>query len=695
MYILDGLNGQQREAVLHGEGPCLVLAGAGSGKTRVLTSRIANLVDSGVPAHQILAITFTNKAAGEMRERVGNLVAGYNGQWIQTFHAACYRILRMDIDRLGYKKDFTIVDDADAKGLVKGLLKEDGDYQTRPEEMLYLFKQAKNSLKESEEFFFNLASPQSLKEKRQRIFRLYNARLKESNALDFEDLIVLCIKIFRDYPDILEKYQSWFRYILIDEYQDTNYAQYMWARLLAAAQRNIFAVGDPDQSIYSWRGAEPHNINRFLKDYPDAQVIKLEANYRSSQHILTAANAVIRNNMERQEKNLFTNRGDGARIVHFCAINGYQEARYIANTIAELVSERGVKFSDCAVFYRTHTQSRVLEEALLDKVIPYRIIGARRFFERKEVKDILAYLRLAVNHNDYLSFKRIVNVPRRGVGDKTLERIEERARDEGLILMDVLAQPADIGGVNKKTAAALEEFFGMMLYITSLVEADMPVTEILDELLQASRYADDLLTSDPMGAEARIENLAELKSLAAEFEKTGGSGLGEFLAQVALVQESDEADYSSAVTMMTYHGAKGLEFPVVFMTGMEEGVFPSYRCETVDQLEEERRLCYVGITRAMERLYLTNAVTRFLNGYERDNPPSRFLAEIPAEVLATPQQEAALDAPPTIGDRVRHRKFGEGVVIELLEDGNIAVIDFAHAGTRMLRLDLAPMEKIG
>jgi len=695
MQILEGLNEQQREAVLHREGPCMVLAGAGSGKTRVLTSRIANLVDGGVPAHQILAITFTNKAAGEMRERLSGLVAGYNGQWIQTFHAACYRILRMDIDRLGYKKDFTIIDDADGKALVKTLLKEDGDYQTRPEEMLYLFKQAKNSLKESEDYFFNLASPQSIKEKRQRIYRMYKARLKESDALDFEDLIVLCIKIFRDYPDILEKYQNWFRYILIDEYQDTNYAQYMWARLLASGHRNIFAVGDPDQSIYSWRGAEPHNINRFLHDYPDAKAIKLEANYRSSQHILTAANAVIKNNQERQEKNLFSDRGEGARLVHFCAINGYQEARFIAATIAELVNEKGARYSDCAVFYRTHTQSRVLEEALLEKVIPYRIVGARRFFERKEIKDIMAYLRLAVNHNDYLSFKRIINVPRRGVGDKTLERIEDRAREEGLILMDVLADLAAIGGVNKKTTAALEEFFGMMLYITSLVEADMPVTEILDELLQASRYVDDMKTTDPMGVEARIENLEELKSLGAEFEKAGGSGLGEFLAQVALVQENDEVDYTDAITMMTYHGAKGLEFPVVFMTGMEEGVFPSYRCETIDQLEEERRLCYVGITRAMERLYLTNAVTRFLNGYERDNPPSRFLAEIPQEVLATPQQDAALDSAPSVGDRVKHRKFGVGVVIELLEDDTIAVIDFAHAGIRTLRLDLAPMDKIG
>lgn len=695
MQLLEGLNEHQREAVLHNEGPCLVLAGAGSGKTRVLTSRIANLVAGGVPAHQILAITFTNKAAGEMRERVSGLVAGYNGQWIQTFHAACYRILRMDIDRLGYKKDFTIVDDADCKALVKGILKEDGDYQTRPEEMLYIFKQAKNSLKPSEDYFSNLASPQSLKEKRQRIFRLYNARLKESNALDFEDLITLCIRIFREYPDILDKYQTWFRYILIDEYQDTNYAQYMWARLLASAHRNIFAVGDPDQSIYSWRGAEPYNIDRFLNDYPDAKIIKLEANYRSSQHILTAANAVIRNNQERQEKNLYTDRGEGARIVHFCAINGYQEARFIAATIAELIGEKGAKFSDCAIFYRTHTQSRVLEEALLEKVIPYRIVGARRFFERKEIKDIMAYLRLSVNHNDYLSFKRIINVPRRGVGDKTLERIEMKARDEGIGLMEVLADPAALGGINKKTVAALEEFHGMMQYITSLVEADMLVTEILDELLQASRYVDDLLTSDPMTVESRIENLEELKSLGAEFEKMGGNGLGEFLAQAALVQESDDADYSDAVTMMTYHGAKGLEFPVVFMTGMEEGVFPSYRCETIDQLEEERRLCYVGITRAMERLYLTNAVTRFLNGYERDNPPSRFLAEIPSEVLATPQQEAALDSPPMVGDKVRHRKFGVGVVIELLEEDNVAVIDFAHAGTRMLRLDLAPMEKIG
>ncbi len=331
----------------------------------------------------------------------------------------------------------------------------------------------------------------------------------------------------------------------------------------------------------------------------------------------------------------------------------------------------------------------------MEKNIPYRIVGARRFFERKEIKDILAYLKLALNPNDYLSFRRVINTPRRGVGDKTLERIELKARQEGRPLLEILAEPAAIGGVNKKASAAMEEFYGMLQYIASLAGAAMPVSEILDELLQASRYLEDLKSTDPVSAEARIENLEELKSLGVEFEKMGGSGLDEFLAQVALVHENDEGDYTEAVTLMTYHGAKGLEFPVVFMTGMEEGVFPSYRSQTSEEMEEERRLCYVGITRAMERLYLTNAVSRLLNGYERDNPPSRFLAEIPRQLMATPQEDACLDSTPLAGNRVRHKKFGEGTIVRLMEEDTVAVVDFDNAGTRMLRLDLAPMDKIG
>lgn len=692
--LMKDLNEQQMQAVLQKEGPCMVLAGAGSGKTRVLTRRIAYLISQGVPANSILAITFTNKAAQEMRSRVASMIPDYAGRWIQTFHAACYRILRMDIERLGYQPNFTIVDETECKSLIKNLLKEENDLETSPDELLYGFKQVKNSLLDPEKHFDSLKVPYYVKEKNLRIFKLYNARLKELNALDFDDLIVLCIKLFREYPDILEKYQQWFKYIMIDEYQDTNYAQYYWARLLASSHHNIFVVGDPDQSIYSWRGAEPYNITRFLNDYRDTVVIKLEMNYRSSQNILSAANSLIANNLERQEKNLYSSRGEGEKVVYFCANDSYQESRFVADTIADLLDREGRKYSDFAIFYRTHAQSRIMEEALVRRYIPYKIIGARRFYERKEIKDIIAYLKLACNPNDTLSFDRIINTPRRGIGDKTLEKIKAFAQERNLSLMEALAHASEMSGISKKIVEKLEDFHGMIDFLNIMGMDKAPVHDIIDQLLNVSTYIEDIKKNNPIEAQTRIENIEELRSLAFEYEKEGGETLEDFLADIALVQDNDGIDYSESVMLMTFHGAKGLEFPVVFMTGMEEGVFPSYRSETPSEIEEERRLCYVGITRAMERLYLTNAVSRLLYGYERSNPPSRFLQEIPLDLVLSPHEKEIVDCQLEKGDTVIHHKFGMGVIVSISEDYETAVIDFERAGTRMLRLDIAPLEKI-
>jgi DNA helicase-2/ATP-dependent DNA helicase PcrA len=689
----EGLNEAQIEAILHQDGPCMVLAGAGSGKTRVLTERINYLIEQGVRPDSILAITFTNKAAQEMKSRIREMRPDYSGQWIQTFHAACYKMLRMDIHLLGYERNFAIIDDSEGKTLLKEILKEERDYETKPDEILYSIKQAKNSLMDPEKYYRNLNLPLHIKDKFYRVYRIYNARLREYNALDFEDLIILNIKLLQEYPEILTKYQNWFKYIMIDEYQDTNYAQYLWARLLADGHHNIFVVGDPDQSIYSWRGAEPYNVKKFMQDYPNVHLIKLEKNYRSTGSILKAANAVIKNNRDREEKVLYTDKPDGESLIYFCAGDSFQEGQFVADTIADLVDRENKHYHDCAVFYRTHAQSRILEEALLRRYIPYQIVGARKFYERKEIKDILAYLKLVCNPNDRLSLQRIINVPRRGVGDKTLEKLEEFAQRENIPVMEVLADASRVNGVSKKMVATLEEFYGMFKYFASLKESGVALKEILDQVMEMSGYIEDLKKNNAAEAQTRIENLQELRSLAVEFSKEGIEDLDDFLARVALVQDTDDVDNADTVMMMTYHGAKGLEFPVVFMTGMEEGVFPSYRTETEEDMEEERRLCYVGITRACERLYLTNAVSRLLYGYERNNPPSRFIKEIPPQLLGSPHVKKTSSCVLAEGDTVIHRKFGMGIVVKL-QDNQIAVVDFERAGVRTLRLDIAPLEKI-
>ncbi len=706
MKVLEGLNEAQREAVMHVEGPCLVVAGAGTGKTRVLTRRIAALVEQGISTGTILAITFTNRAAREMRERITRLIPDFSGGWIKTFHAACHRILRQEIHHLGYNRDFTVVDELEQKAIIKECLQSLGEYEEKPEVLGSSFKKAKNSLR-AEQYLKNLKLPQDKIELYSRVFDLYNARLKHLNALDFEDLIVLCIQIFQENDEILAKYQERFQYIMIDEYQDTNYSQYIWAKLLSEKYQNIFIVGDPDQSIYSWRGAEPENINRFLRDYPEAKVITLETNYRSTQYILDAANAVIRNNVDRAEKNLVTNNPDGEKLVRFQSGDSIQEAEFIAGTIRRLVQEKGYRYRDIAVFYRTHAQSRYLEDVFTRTFVPYHIVGAHGFYERKEVRDLLGYLKLAVNPADLISFRRVVNFPRRGVGEVTLGRIENYAEENDLPILEAVAEPDKIAGVSKKAVNALEEFYALLKHLKKLGE-EGPMADVIEVAMVQSGYIDEMHKRAPLDADEKISFLQEFKSVAMEFDRLNGGNLGDFLSEVALTQNADDMDHDDQVTLMTLHSAKGLEFPVVFMTGMEEGVFPSTHTETEAEMEEERRLCYVGMTRAREKLYFTSALSRILYGHEMKNLPCRFLNEIPEKLFApeppSPKKRAdrrfrkAMEKRTEplkliVGDKVEHRKFGRGIVSEVVE-ADIAVVDFELAGTKMLKTDIAPLIKL-
>lgn len=714
MDFIEQMNEAQQQAVTHEDGPCLVLAGAGSGKTRVLTGRVAYLLSRGVSPHEIMAITFTNKAAQEMRERVSRLMPGFNGNWIRTFHSASYQILRTEIHHLGYRADFTILDDSEQRALVKEALAEVNNTELKPEVMSFYIKQAKNSLKDPDDYFDTLKGSPRTREQYARIFRLYLSRLRELNALDFEDLIGLTIELFRTHPDVLAQYRERFRYIMIDEYQDTNHAQFAWANLMAGGRGNLFVVGDPDQSIYSWRGAEPYNIHRFLEVYPSAKVVKLEKNYRSTRYILDAANHVIQNNSGRIHKNLITDNPEGGKLVQFCAANHQMEGEFICQVIRQLMASEGYRYSSFAIFYRTHAQSRVFEEAFSRNLVPYRIIGALKFYQRKEIKDILGYLRLIANPSDRMSFRRIVNAPRRGAGEATLKKLEEISQQSGVPILETLTRLDEIKGLGKKVKEALRAFYGMIKYLVTLAP-NLSLAELIGETIELSGYAEDLRKQNPLDAEERIDNLKEFQSLVLEFETAGKKELVDFLAEVALLQETDESDAPDTVVMMTYHAAKGLEFPVVFMSGMEEGVFPSYRAESEDGVEEERRLCYVGITRARERLFLTRATTRILYGAERFNLPSRFMKEIPESLFTPflqvgPQNSVPAAGRPkpaeslgpaqgvvtscyTLGDQVEHRKFGRGTVISLPEP-EIVVVDFQMVGRKTLMAGVAPMVKL-
>jgi len=707
-YLAD-LNPAQREAVLATEGPVLVVAGAGSGKTRVLTYRIAHLVAAvGVKPQEILAITFTNKAAGEMRERLESVVGDIaRTMWVMTFHAACGRILRREAPRLGYRSNFTIYDQADQVRLVKQCLEElDRDPKRFvPRGIHAQISNAKNQLISPEEYKNRVASfyDQTVAD----VYELYQRRLLNSNAADFDDLLMLTVEVLDRFPEARKKWQKAFRYVLVDEYQDTNHAQYRLLQLLAGEHKNVFAVGDPDQSIYAFRGADIRNIMEFERDFGGAKQIALEQNYRSTNAILRAANAVISENRERKPKNLWSEMGEGDPVRVVEVEDEHAEARFVAAEIAGLV-EGDFSGSEIAIFYRTNAQSRVLEDVLVRQDIPYQVIGGPKFYERAEIKDAIAYLQVIDNPSDAISLIRIANRPRRGIGDASLARLQTYADAHGLSLWDALEHPeeAGCGGAPLK---AIDKFRTFMQ--SSMAGAlELPVPELLERVLEQSGYLEALEAERTIEAQGRTENLQELVGVTREYQENAESPtLSEFLQQISLFSDQDAIEEErSLVTLMTLHNAKGLEFRAVFLIGMEEGVFPHSRSIEEQGLEEERRLCYVGLTRAQERLVLTHAAARSLWGSRGYNMPSRFLDELPQEEIerdrlrpsswtgyGAPTVTVRRDVPSlSTGDSVRHSTLGEGVVTAIAADG-IVTARFADDGVeRRLMLEYAPLEKV-
>jgi DNA helicase-2/ATP-dependent DNA helicase PcrA len=647
---MTSLNPDQTTAVEHLEGPMLVLAGAGSGKTRVVTFRIANLLKIGVPASEILAVTFTNKAAEEMRSRIEKLA---NHKILTcTFHSLCARILRESIASLGFQNDFAIYDEDDSEKLIKVCLTASNQKENLVKTVKSHISTAKNNLVQPEEYAD--------------IFQLYQTKLKEYNAVDFDDLLALTVQLLRDHPDVLEKYQRKWTFILIDEYQDTNAAQHEIIKLLAARHRNVFAVGDPDQSIYSWRGANVRNILEFEKDFPGARIVPLEQNYRSHTTILNAANALIKHNSSRYEKNLWSGLGPGEKICLNISENDHAEADFVVRQILKL----GIPLSDCVIFYRTNFQSRVFEDALLRQKVPYIIIGGLSFYQRREIKDILAILRLVIGGADYIAFARTINLPKRGLGEAALEKFKEISENQGLSILDTC-----IGIIERKIECklsakqfeGLKSYVDMILALREMVKARVALQTIISEAVDRSRYL-DYLREDPETYEERRGNLAELVSKAAEWEgEYGTPSLTGFLEELSLKSSADEKDPSAdAVRMMTLHNGKGLEFTAVFLVGMEEDLFPHMNSkDNPEALEEERRLCYVGMTRAKKYLFLTASRARFIWGSPRMMRPSRFLNEIPSEYLQDRQAAPAAYDEETVfasGDEVHHRDFGTGIV---------------------------------
>ena len=759
MSIYDTLNEPQRDAVLHTDGPLLILAGAGSGKTRVLTHRIAYLIEElGVNPWNILAITFTNKAAGEMRQRVDNLVGfGSESIWVSTFHSMCVRILRRFIDRLGYDSRFTIYDTDDQKTLMKAVCKKvDIDTKQFKERMLLsVISSAKNEMILPEEFELN-AGGDFAQLKIAKVYREYEAQLKANNALDFDDLLVKTVQLLQTQPDVRENYQERFRYIMVDEYQDTNTVQFKLVSLLAGKYRNLCVVGDDDQSIYKFRGANIRNILDFEKEYPDANVIKLEQNYRSTGNILNTANGVISNNKGRKDKTLWTANGEGEKIGLRQFDTAYDEAEFIAEDIKKEVRD-GASYNDNAVLYRTNAQSRLLEEKFIAMNIPYKIVGGINFYARREIKDILAYLKTVDNGQDDLSVRRIINVPKRGIGLTTINRIQEAADERGISFYEALLAPEMIPGVGR-SASKLDSFTALIEYFKGQAEKES-LTDLLNEILDMTGYTQNLEADDEIDAESRLQNIEELLNKAAAYEedcedRDEKATLSGFLEEVALVADIDsleeDQDY---VVLMTLHSAKGLEFPHVYLAGMEDGLFPSYMTITGDdpeELEEERRLCYVGITRAEQKLTLTCARKRMVRGETQYNRISRFVSEIPQELLDTGSRKRtylsedagtgkntdgnslysggrsatagssrsrayASKKPYTAltkgsqltaqksdslaygaGDRVRHVKFGEGTVLDIKEGGRDfeVTVEFDTAGVRKMFAMFAKLVKI-
>ncbi len=632
---LSMLNPQQRLAAETLEGPVLILAGAGSGKTRALTCRVANLLDHGVPAWNILALTFTNKAAKEMKERIANLVGeSAEDAWISTFHSTCARMLRRDIEKLGYTRSFVIYDDDDQKAVLKEILKRlNIDEKFLPiRELSAKISDAKNKLMGPDEWF-----RESAKDYRcqmiHNVFLEYETRLKANNALDFDDLLVKTLELLADHPPVLESYRKRFRYVMVDEYQDTNYAQYMMIKLLTDESRNLCVVGDDDQSIYGWRGADIRNILDFEKDYPDATVIKLEQNYRSSANILDAANQVIAHNAGRKEKALWTERGEGDPIRLFAAGDERDEAAWIADRIRQL-NRSGESYGNDAILYRTNAQSRVIEEMLMRASIPYKVFGGLKFYDRKEVRDVVAYLRVIVNPADDISVRRIINVPKRAIGDSTVQELMQYALENGMPLYSTLSDLPDTLG--SRPRKCVSEFFTLMTMLMAMKEV-MPLNEFVPMLVEKTGLMEQYKKEDTDEARARVENIQEFLGAVEEYCKSAENPtLEDYLENVSLVTDLDQQEDQGRgyVTLMTLHSAKGLEFPNVFMTGLEEGIFPSSRSLMDDErMEEERRLCYVGITRAQKRLFISRARQRMLYNQVNHNAPSRFLEEIPERLL--------------------------------------------------------------
>jgi DNA helicase-2/ATP-dependent DNA helicase PcrA len=707
---LADLNEAQREAVLYTEGPLLVVAGAGSGKTRVLTYRVAHLVvDEKVKPNEILAITFTNKAAGEMRDRLEVMLGGTaRAIWILTFHAACGRILRREAERLGYRSTFTIYDDQDQVRLTKACLEELGKDPKRfsPRGIHSQISRMKNELVTPRMAIERVASfwDQTVAE----TYDLYQRRLHASNAVDFDDLLMLTVQVLERFPEALERWQKAFRYILVDEYQDTNHAQYRLLQLLGAQHGNVCAVGDPDQSIYAFRGADIRNIMEFERDFPGTRVIALEQNYRSTNRILRAANDVIDENAERKPKNLFSDLGEGDPVRVVEVEDEHAEARFVAAEIAGLI-DGGYSASELAVFYRTNAQSRVLEDVLVRQDVPYQVIGGPRFYERAEIRDATAYLSVLVNPSDAGSLLRIANRPRRGIGATSVSRLVTYAESTGRTLFQAMADP-EAAGVTAAACRAIRGFHATMEGLAAHAQ-ELPVDELLERVLEKTGTLDALEAERTIEARGRIENLQELVGVAREYrQQTADASLAGFLQDIALVSDQDTIrDDRGLVTLMTLHNAKGLEFRAVHMIGMEEGIFPHVRAVEEQGVEEERRLCYVGMTRAMERLTLTHTMSRSLFGRRSYNLASRFLDELPAEVErerlrpsswsgygspASAAPRAISELVVSTGDVVRHASLGEGVVTAV-EPGGVVTVRFAEDGTeRRLMVEYAPLERI-
>lgn len=734
--MLNGMNPEQREAVQHTEGPLLIMAGAGSGKTRVLTHRMAYLIrEKGVPPFSILAITFTNKAAREMKERASELVGpAAEDIWMSTFHSMCVRILRRDIDRIGFNRNFSILDGSDQLSVIKQILKDQNIDSKKfdPRGMLGMISSSKNVLEPPKKFAERAEGP--FEETAADVYKEYQRRLGSNHALDFDDLIMKTIQLFRQVPEVLQFYQRKFQYIHVDEYQDTNRAQYVLVNLLAEKNRNICVVGDSDQSIYKWRGADIQNILSFEQDYEEARSIVLEQNYRSTQTILKAANNVIQNNMGRKPKNLWTENDDGARIHYFCGADEREESAYIVERIKEAVQSSRFDYSDAAVLYRTNAQSRIIEEMFLKSNVNYNMIGGTKFYDRKEIKDVLAYLRLVANPNDDISLRRIINVPKRGLGAATVDKIGAYADAQDISMFAAL-QEADQIGLGSRPVKKLEAFAEQLGHWIQMQEY-LSVTELVEELLEKTGYRDSLKEDKSLEAQSRLENIDEFLSVTKDFEKKNDDvSLIAFLTDLALVADvnQDEEDGESAVTMMTLHSAKGLEFPLVFLVGMEEGIFPHSRSLfEQEEMEEERRLAYVGITRAEQELHLTHSNMRQLYGRTQVNPMSRFIEELPEDVIDREKEDkpdwmnsgrqSKSDSPferrrqaavsPSkgrsisaegggnqydwkVGDKAEHGKWGTGTVVSLHGEGEDVELDIAFPteGVKRLYAKFAPITK--